>query len=374
MSPPRVLMIALHFAEYSVALAQALAGHAQVQMQVLLYQDNADNELGAGWAGRAARAGFDAVGLARPRRPAGIWRNARDIAKAVASFRPDIVHIQEAWRDETVLAWPSWRRVPMVLTVHDPLPHTGRDTVRMKNSRRRWYRRFLRDHATASVTHGAVLKEQLVADTPHLQGRVHLAPHGPLGGPSQPMPTGPATPRLLLFGRIEAYKGLRHFADAVTDVYRSGVAVEGVVAGRGDDLALYRQRMLNAGCFDIRDRYIAVDEVNQLFTGCSGLVLPYIEGTQSGVAAMALGYGRPVIATRVGSIPEMVRDGVNGLLVPPADSSALAAAIRAFATQPALRAALAAGARELATGDLSWVTAARCTLSAYEQVLRRAAR
>lgn len=369
MTAPRVLMIALHFAEYSVGLVRALAEHARVRL--ILYRDNADNELGPGWPVRLAAEGVDAVVLDRPRGPMGVGRNARLIAQNVHSFRPELVHIQEAWRDETVLSWLAWRRVPMLLTVHDPFPHAGQDVRRMKNSRRGWYRRFLRDHAAAAVTHGEVLADELAQDTPALRGHVHLAVHGPLGGPHQPMPAVGAPARMLFFGRIEAYKGLRHFVDAIISVQAAGLPVQGVVAGRGDDLAPHRARMVQAGCFDIRDRYIPVDEVARLFGGCSAVVLPYVEGTQSGVAAMALGYGRPVIATRVGSIPEMVRDGVNGLLVPPADSATLANAIRAFTARPELRTSLAEGARQLADGDLSWRAAARSTAAAYASVLQR---
>jgi glycosyltransferase involved in cell wall biosynthesis len=54
----------------------------------------------------------------------------------------------------------------------------------------------------------------------------------------------------------------------------------------------------------------------------------------------SLAVGTPVIATRVGGVPEVVEDGVNGLLVPPGDVDALAGAIRRFAAEPELRARL----------------------------------
>ena len=91
--------------------------------------------------------------------------------------------------------------------------------------------------------------------------------------------------------------------------------------------------------------------------------------TQSGVAAMALGYCRPVIATAVGSIPELVIHGRNGLLIAPRDVQSLANAIEAVVESPDLAAELVAGARELRNGDLSWRAIAARTLRIYDELL-----
>lgn len=373
MTPPNVVLLSLHFAEYSAALARAMAARATVHL--ILYRDNADNELGLHRWRELAQNGLMVTALERPRSPQHIWRNATAIASTLKAVRPDVLHIQEAWRDETLLSWPAWRSIPMLLTVHDPLPHAGRDAQRMRRSRHGVYRRLLRNAATAAITHGDVLARQLAVDSPRLDGRIHLAVHGPLGGPVRNMPDSSDAPiRLLFFGRIEAYKGLRHFVDAVIALRAEGLPVLGVVAGRGDDLASQRLRMEQAGCFDIRDRFIPTLEVETLFAEASALVLPYVEGTQSGVAAMALGFGRPVIATRVGAIPDLVHDGFNGLLVPPGDSAALATAVRSFVGDGGLRMRLASGAVQLAAGDMSWARAADETVAVYSRLVTGARR
>ena len=70
------------------------------------------------------------------------------------------------------------------------------------------------------------------------------------------------------------------------------------------------------------------------------------------VLVEALRVGTPVIATRVGGVPEIVEDGVNGLLVPPGDPAALAEAIRRFFADDELRARLACrGARRRSSGS-----------------------
>src|SRR5262249_36005438 len=71
-------------------------------------------------------------------------------------------------------------------------------------------------------------------------------------------------------------------------------------------------------------------------------------------AAEPLARGRPPRATRVGALPQLVRDGVTGLLVPPASPSELAAAIRHLLEQPELGAALGRAGRARVIAEYSW--------------------
>ena len=60
------------------------------------------------------------------------------------------------------------------------------------------------------------------------------------------------------------------------------------------------------------------------------LVLPYVSATQSGIVQVAYAYDRPVVSTNVGGLPEVVREGETGFLVPPSDPEALAEAVIRF--------------------------------------------
>jgi glycosyltransferase involved in cell wall biosynthesis len=83
---------------------------------------------------------------------------------------------------------------------------------------------------------------------------------------------------------------------------------------------------------------------------------PYIRATQSGVAHLAFTFGRPVVATAVGDLPEVIQDDVTGLLVEPDDAEGLANAIVKLLRNPALAARLgAAGEKSV---DDGWATAA----------------
>ena len=82
-------------------------------------------------------------------------------------------------------------------------------------------------------------------------------------------------------------------------------------------------------------------------------------------AAEALARARPVVATRVGAIPELVRDGVTGVLVPPADPSALAGAIRHLLEMPELAAALGQAGRAHLLAAHGWPRAVAGLVSVF---------
>ena len=77
----------------------------------------------------------------------------------------------------------------------------------------------------------------------------------------------------------------------------------------------------------IADGYVPDKEVEKYFSAADLVVLPYESATQSGIVQIAYGFEKPVIVTRVGGLPEVVEDGVTGVIVEPFDDDALAEAI-----------------------------------------------
>jgi len=141
---------------------------------------------------------------------------------------------------------------------------------------------------------------------------------------------------LLAYGAVRPYKGVDLAVRALALLDRE-LDVRLVVAGRfwqtrKELEALIRELGLEARV-DLRDRYVSNEETALLFGCCDAAILPYRSASQSGVAALAFAHGRPVIATRVGGLPEAVRDGVDGLLCPPGDTVALAQAIGRLAAE-----------------------------------------
>lgn len=137
----------------------------------------------------------------------------------------------------------------------------------------------------------------------------------------------------LFFGFIRGYKGLANLLRAVALIPRER-SFQLLVGGEFyEDDAPYRRLIDEHGLSDrvvLHDRYIPNEEVADFFAAANVVVLPYVTATQSGIIQIAFNFNRPVITTDVGGLPEVVRAGVLGEVVPPEDPPALAAAITEY--------------------------------------------
>jgi len=139
---------------------------------------------------------------------------------------------------------------------------------------------------------------------------------------------------LLFFGFVREYKGLKHLIKAMPEVKRRLGNVRLIVAvAFGSDRVSYRRMIDDNGandCIEVVDRYIADNEVEKYFAACDIAVLPYESATQSGIVQIAFGFGKPVIVTNVGGLPDVVADGQTGYIVERGDPGQLADAIVRF--------------------------------------------
>jgi glycosyltransferase involved in cell wall biosynthesis len=141
----------------------------------------------------------------------------------------------------------------------------------------------------------------------------------------------------LFFGTWTAYKGIDVLLDAFAIVRATLPDARLVLAGAvGADIDLDEvlKRAEEVGNVDTRTGYVALDEVSTIVESARVVVTPYIRASQSGVAHLAYTFGRPVIATAVGDLPEVVINGVTGLLVPAGDATALARAMIELLADP----------------------------------------
>lgn len=363
----RITLIALHFSEYSCRLAVALAQNHDVQL--ILSAPNVAAELEEEFDALQAHPRLTVVLLQHSRSPVLYLKNAVGLVTCIRRFAPDVIHSHEDPKDYLVFALAFLKRkYCFVMTVHDPIPHSGGDAAVHYRTRQGLYQRLLRSWCDTAITHGEQLRRDLVASAPHLAGRVANIPHGPLG-PTHVSTKIPEPGALLFFGRINAYKGLRYFVDAILELRSQGYAVKGIIAGRGDDLAPNRATIDANDCFELHEEFVSRAKLHEFFHRAQLVVMPYTDATQSGVAAMAMGFGRPMVASCVGSIPEMVRNGETGLLVPPKDVAALVDAIRTILINPTLYAQLSENIKTACEGELGWASIAESTTRIYIEVV-----
>ena len=138
---------------------------------------------------------------------------------------------------------------------------------------------------------------------------------------------------LLFFGYVRAYKGLGVLLDAFRIVRERHAARLLVVGEFYEGEEKYREQIRSLGIGDavtIHADYVPNDRVGLWFSAADAAVLPYLSATQSGIVQIAYNFDTPVIATAVGGLTEVVKERTTGLLVPPGNPQALAAAIDTF--------------------------------------------
>jgi len=186
-------------------------------------------------------------------------------------------------------------------------------------------------------------------------------------------------PAILLLGTLTAYKGvdrlLRAFARVVAEVPRARLVVAGFPAPDFDVAgahALVRTFHLGSSV-RIVPRYVESPRVAAWMEAARVAVFPYRAVYQSGAVILAQTLGVPVVATNVGAMAEEVQDGRTGLLVPPDDEPALAAALVRLLRDPETAAAMGRRARAHVREAFAWRRVAAAVLLRYEDVLATSA-
>lgn len=315
--------------------------------------------------------GFVPIDHRRIRDPRRIFaaRRAVEVARATGS---DLVHLQQTgdpWLAGAVRT--SFRNLPVVQTVHDVRPHPG-DSSQTPGVERWW--RVSRAVTDRYIVHGRRLADDLARVWGVPPSSIDVVAHGELGSlyrrDARRCPRTSADAfTVLSFGRRYDYKGFDLLVDALDLLaeYRDDLRL--IVAGTGEDPRPALGRLRGRVEIEVLDRYLDSDDTVEVFARATVACLPYREASQSGVAALAIGLGVPLVATDVGALAELV--GSAGILVPAGDADALAGGLARVLDDPMLRCALAreAAAAAAANGPLHWSKVADDTISVYERAL-----
>ena len=169
---------------------------------------------------------------------------------------------------------------------------------------------------------------------------------------------------------IRPYKGLGDLIRAFGRVRAQIAAAWLVIAGHPlEDFAPYQDAIAAASireCAALHLGYHPVSEVAKFFRAADVVVLPYRSASQSGIAQLAFAFGVPVVATRVGGLPEVIEHERTGLLVDPGDEHGLAEAITRLLTDATLCRSMSVRAIEQAATRYSWSQVAEMTRGIYD--------
>jgi glycosyltransferase involved in cell wall biosynthesis len=329
---------------YRLPLSQSLrrkfdALAAEVDLRVLASGDGGDET-------------FELVPM-RPAEGARFWASLTPrIARELVRFRPDAVAAQSAYEAAAALAARAsvGKRTPVLVDVHGD----WRTSTRLYGSPLRQVLSPVADRVALEALRRADAIRTVSPYTTGLVREVGLEPADvfpafmdlePFLGPVRPLPE---EPQALFVGVLELYKNV----DGLAEAWR-------LAAPAVPDATL---RLVGSGTrTDVIERLLAdlpeqttwtnrleTAEVAVALDASTTLVLPSRSEGMGRVVVEALCRGRPVVATRVGGIPDLVRDGENGILVEPGDTRALADVLVRILTDRELAERLAGRARESA--------------------------
>lgn len=281
--------------------------------------------------------------------PIGARRDALAAIAALRRLAPgfDLVHahgLTAGW-----LAAAARLPQPVVVTVHNLV-------VDAVVGRRAALLRPIEARLPGRVTRTIAISDEIARRFTGLPGAGRIdviAPVGPRPCPDRtPAATRTAlgvpegTPLVVLVGRLHPQKDIGSFLEAATIVHRDEPEARFVVIGEGPEherLAALRDRL---GLRDTLELVGSRPHAANEMAAADVVVCSSIWESFGFVVAEALELGRPVVATSVGRIPEMVIDGETGRLVAPGGSRPLAAAITELLRSPTLAARLGAAGRD----------------------------
>lgn len=319
----------------------------------------------------------------RLRRALLLLESWRRILVFVRRHRPDVVQFGELrypLDTAALLAVARFGGARVVVdTAHNPVPYdvTGRNRSVEKTGR--LTRALL---ARAYTACGLVLvlgegpRTDLLAAFPRVK-RVVVCGHGDYASvlaADAVSPPSAAPPRLLFFGAWTKYKNLPLLLDAFAllrqQLPEAGLTLAGPVMPDVDEAAI-KDRAAGIGNVDLRPGYVPMSDLPRLFGSHRAVVFPYNTVNISGSVHMAYTFGRPVVATDVGSMGDAVRDGVTGLLAPP-DAAAVADAMLRILRDPALADRMGREAGRHARDTASWSGVAGKAVAGYRDALQDA--
>jgi glycosyltransferase involved in cell wall biosynthesis len=295
------------------------------------------------------------------------------IVAPILASRADLVHVHLG-EDLAVLpvgaAAARLHRLPLVLTVHTSLRHTLavsdlRSAVlkTLGGPIERWGERS----AEAVVVITPRLCRLLLSDGVD-EDRVHVIPPGVnpslFAGSFEDPFAGVGRPRVLFVGRLAPQKGVRTLVAAAGLLEDPSAQV--LLVGDGPERPALEREAERIG---LGDRlhflgFVAHERLPAVLAHADLLVLPSLYEELGTVLLEAMQADLPIVASKTGGIPDVIEDGVNGLLVPPGEPELLARAIDRLLADRGLAYRLSEGARERGK-DYDWEVLAERVLAVY---------
>jgi glycosyltransferase involved in cell wall biosynthesis len=294
----------------------------------------------------------------------------RGIRDVLARHHSQLVHVQCVSSNGYYAHRAALRgNLPLVVSLQGELTMDANHIYQRSATMRRTWRRLLADADVVTGCSQQVVDEAIAAYGDALAGKVRVVRNGTdLAQVRAAEPERRGHPFVLGIGRFVPQKGFDVLIDAFGRAAEAHPEVHLVLAGDGPERAALEAR---AATNPAADRIVFVGGVPaerafSLFRGALGFVLSSRHEPQGIVVVEAMAAGTPVIATRVGGVPETVRDGENGLLVEGDDVDSMAKGLSELLLHP--EAARSRAERAIAdVEDYDWSRITDQYLQCYEE-------
>jgi glycosyltransferase involved in cell wall biosynthesis len=227
-------------------------------------------------------------------------------------IRPDIIHVVDFVEGYYKFLYLFKKK--LVFTIHDPIPHSSF----VKNSDYIKQRNNFFSHSNNFIILNDLQREEFV-DTYKLQNKnvfVNAMGVYTFMEMFSDDTVVPAFPYILFWGQIQEHKGIDMLLEAMLEVHEKFPNTHLVIAGRGK-ISLSIEDFAKIDFIHFYNEYLPMDKIASLIRSSLFVVCPYKDATQSGVVMTTFALTKPIIATNVGVLGEVIVDNETGLLIEP---------------------------------------------------------
>lgn len=314
----------------------------------------------------------------RWQRPTLYLQERRALTRRLRSLDPDVVHVQ-GQNFYGIAGMESG--LPTVVTLHGML-HREAAIVDQRSALSERVSKRLRGIANTRFERLTLRRAQrIIVINPYVAASIEGGTGATLYAIDNPIDDAyfdvedrHEAARIFFAGALEPRKRVHDIIDAVSHLAQRGRYARLRIAGRSLDEGYAASLRAQVGACGLEDRVnflgvIPQESIYEEYARAAVVVMASEEETSPMLIQQAMAAGRPVVATRVGGVPHLVRHGVTGLMTPRGDSSALADGIESVLADDALRASMGRAARAEAEARFRRVEVARRTLEVYADAI-----
>jgi glycosyltransferase involved in cell wall biosynthesis len=303
---------------------------------------------------------------------------AWELAEKINLLNPDLLHIQDTNILPATITANREIRIPMVVTLRNNVSDWVYDMIfsppfsLLLKRRNKVILRCLNE-VNAIIAVSQYIKGELVAAGVEERKIYQVYNMHPTSSTQNHNVIHDSRIQLFALGWLSKYKGFHVLINAINTIVETNKNLQLTIAGNGPEKHNLERLVNNLGLTDFVQfvGHVAYEDIGHFYLNADIIILPSLHPEPFGrVALEAMFYGKPAVASSVGGIPEIVRDGETGILVPPNNHDGLANAIVTLIRNKRLRELMGKKGREIALTHFNADSITQQHIEIYEKTCR----